>query len=365
MKIRILTIALTLACLFCVKTSKAEIKDTSTHLSISGYVDVYYAYYTDDSVGKGNYQRFPSVSPRSGSIGLNTFQINMQYDADKVRAMGVLHYGDIGQSAWSSTFNSIMEAHAGVKICDKLWLDAGFFRTHFGTEFLLPRENLMSSVTVNTFYEPYYESGFRLNYMPTKKLEIDLYIVNGYGIFIDNNSKKSLGTVITYALGDNGSIGYTNYIGDDAPDSSKKSHLRIHQNVYFNYQFGKLKTQVGGNFCIQQNSDTTGAKTAHMFSGLASMKYLFTAKKAAYVRGEIFNDPSGVMSGLIKDKSGMQTGYKLIGFTAGVEYKPTDKTYIRLEGRHLQNDKNQEIYRWDGKNTSSRDEVMLNFGVSF
>src|SRR6478672_11560988 len=61
---------------------------------VSGYVDAYYAYYTD-SVGTGNFQKFPSVSPRSNQFGLNTALISFQYDAQKLRAIVTLHYGDI------------------------------------------------------------------------------------------------------------------------------------------------------------------------------------------------------------------------------------------------------------------------------
>jgi opacity protein-like surface antigen len=349
--------------LFTLRT-QAEIKDTATHFTLSGYVDVYYAAYTD-SVGIGNYQKFPSISPRSNSFGLNTMQLNMAYEGDKVRAMAVLHYGDIARSAWSSTYNPIMEAHAGVKLCKTLWLDAGFFRTHFGTEYLLPKENFTSSVSVNTYYEPYYESGFRLNYDPTKKLEINIFVLNGYGIYEDNNRKKSLGMGITYALGDKGGIGYTNYIGDDFPDSSRVSHLRVHNNAFINYQVKKLKIQIGGDYCLQANSDTTGKKQATMYSGVASLKYFLTPKYAIYGRYEIFNDQSGIMSSTFHDKANTTTGFKLWGITAGVEYKPTENSYIRLEARQLQNDKNQEIYRWEGKNKSYRQEVMVNFGVSF
>src|SRR5438105_896773 len=110
----LLVLALALFLLFSAKI-KAEIKDTANHITITGYVDVYYAYYTD-SVGTGKFQKFPSIAPRSNAFGLNTFQVNMEYNGDKVRAMGVLHYGDIPLSTWSPLFNNIMEAHAGIKL---------------------------------------------------------------------------------------------------------------------------------------------------------------------------------------------------------------------------------------------------------
>jgi hypothetical protein len=343
-------------------TCSAQTKDSA--LKITGYADVYYAYYTD-SLGINEFQKFPTVSPRSNQFGLNTAQINFQYDAEKVRGMIVFHYGDIPASAWSSTFNNIMEAHAGVRLCTKLWLDAGFFRTHFGTEGLLPKENICNSIAVNSFYEPYFESGIRLNYNPSDKVAIYLYALNGYNTFVETNKHKSVGTLGTYALGEKGNIGYSNYIGDDSPDNVSGSHLRIHNNLFFNYQLKKLKIQIGGDFCAQQNADTTGTRNASMFSGVASFKYACGGKCSVYAREEFFNDQQGFMSTVIVDKSNKQTGYVLTGTTLGTEFTPTANSYIRLEGRQLLMDKNQEIFYWDGYARNYRLEFMMNMGISF
>lgn len=335
-------------------------------IKISGYVDAYYAWYTD-SVGEGNYQKFPSISPRSNQFGVNTAQLTLQYDAEKVRGMAVIHFGDIARSAWSTTFNPIMEAHAGVRLAKKVWLDAGFFRTHIGAEGLLPKENFTSSVSVCTYYEPYYESGIRLNYNPNDKLSINLFLLNGYNMYEDNNRKKSFGMLVTYALGDKGNIGYDNYIGDDTPAAADSiSHLRTYQNVFVNYQIKKLKMQLGFDYALQQNSGISYPnKTASMYSGVLGLKYLLKKQFAIYGRGELFNDPNGFMSGTIIDKQNKNTGLKLWGATAGVEYKPAENSYIRLEGRQLKMDKDQEIFRWNGDNEDSRLEILLNIGISF
>ena len=84
-----------------------------------------------------------------------------------------------------------------------------------------------------------------------------------------------------------------------------------------------------------------------------------------YGREEFFNDSKGFMSGVIIDKTNKYTGYKLRGTTLSMEYKPTDNTYIRLEGRRLQMDKNQEIFRRNQSNKNSRMEIQMNIGIFF
>jgi hypothetical protein len=71
------------------------------------------------------------------------------------------------------------------------------------------------------------------------------------------------------------------------------------------------------------------------------------------------------MSTRFTDENGKQTGDVLTGTTAGVEYKPTENSYIRIETRRLQTDDAQKIFIWDGKSTNTRTEMLLNIGVSF
>ena len=343
----------------------SQSSESSPKLIVTGYVDAYYAYY-NDSVGIGNFQKFPSISPRSKQFGLNTAQLSFQYDAEKIRGLATLHFGDIAKSAWSPTLNNVMEAHAGIRLFKKHWLDAGLFRTHFGTEGLLPKENFTSSVSINTIYEPYFEAGLRLNYNATDKLSFNLLALNGYNTFEDNNDKKSLGLLVTYAFGENGNLGYSNYIGDDTPNEIKTSHLRIHQNIFINYQIKKLKIQLGGDFCIQENSKINDkTKSATMSSGVLGLKYQLNEKIGIYGREELFNDPDGFMSSILTNGLGEASGYKLWGTTLGFEYKPTDSSYIRIEERQISMDKDQQIFIHDGKLSNKRLELLINFGISF
>lgn len=90
-----------------------KIKDATTSpLTFSGYIDSYYAYYTD-SVGIGNFQKFPTTSPRSNSLGLNLAMITAKYTTEKFRSTISLHYGDIVRSSWSTDYSFLQEAHAG------------------------------------------------------------------------------------------------------------------------------------------------------------------------------------------------------------------------------------------------------------
>jgi hypothetical protein len=345
--------------------SFAQTRDTVGNLTITGYADAYYAQYSD-SVGDGNFQKFPTVSPRSNRIGLNIAVLDCKYQGKRIRAHLALHYGDIAKSTWPSNYNNIAKAHAGVRLFKNLWLDLGFFRTHFGTEMLYPSENICSSVAITTYYEPYYESGLRFEYTPSSNLQLSLYILNGYNLVEDNNRKKSLGLLVSYTVSPKVNLNYSNYVGDDSPDTDSASHVRYHNNLYLNGSFGKLTLQAGLDFCVQKHSDITNeSKTGTMVAALLTLKYQVVTVVSVYCRGEIYQDRNGYMSGPLKDDFGKMTGLKLWTATIGTEFRPINNAYLRLEGRQVQMNNNERIFYHQGRPVSTRYEWMINGGVSF
>jgi hypothetical protein len=344
-------------------TAQDTISVGNHHFTSAAYIDTYFAEYTD-SVGTANYQKFPTISPHNG-FGLNTVLLSADYRYDFLRGTFGIQFGDIARSAWSNNFNNIVEAHAGLRLHKKVWLDAGFFRTHIGTEGIYPKENIAASLAVATFNEPFYQAGVRLQVQPDKKLQLNLFALNGYNLFEDNNQKKSFGSLTTYALRNSGTIGYSNYIGDDTPSPADSlEHLRTYHNLFVNCYYRRVRIQAGVDYASQHHSDTLGKRIARMYSGLVAIKY-FRGRYGLYFRAETFHDPQGFLGGVIIDKTGRHSGYLLRGMTAGAEYRPDERSYLRLEARELINDPRQPIYHFHRHNTNIREEIHLHFGVTF
>lgn len=341
-------------------------QDSTRTITLSGYVDVYGSYYTD-SLAAGAFQQFPSTDPRSAQPGLNIAQLSLDYSSPRVRSTVTLHYGDLPLAAWSPDFTFVEEAHAGVRLCKHAWLDGGFFRTHIGGEGLDAKENIASSIALPTYFEPYYEAGFRLNYLPTAKWNISFYLLNGYNIFADNNNKKSAGIYINYALSDHVNITYSDYVGDDTdPDADSVQHLRFYNNLLFTYEKDHIRLLAQVDYAVQQNSALDNPlQSATMISGLLAIRYAICNAFGIYVRGETFQDPEGFLSGIYFDDLGELSGLHISGATLGLEYKPTDNSYVRLEGRELVADTDMFLFYWNGNISNSRFEGLLNVGVWF
>src|SRR5262249_16215166 len=156
-----------------------------------------------------------------------------------------------------------------------------------------------------------YEAGFKFSYAPTSKINLSLFLLNGYNLYIDNNKKKSLGFLGTYAINDHVTVGYDNYLGDDTPEGDTINHFRFYNNAFLNFEKNKIKIVAGGDFCVHQNgSIEEPVKSATMFGGVVEIRYAATKIFDVYGRAEIFHDADGFLSGTFLDKNNHFTGLK-------------------------------------------------------
>lgn len=330
-------------------------------LSLDFYADTYYSVFTDKSPG---YQKYTTVSPLSNTIGLNVLQIGLDYSSKNIRSKGILHFGDIMNATWSSYAPFVQEANVGVHLYKDWWLDVGMFATHIGTESFLPKNNDLSSTTVATYNEPFYQGGAKLSYEGSEKYDLQFWVVNGYNLFLDNNSAKSVGLLFTYNFSKSLSLTYTNLFGRESTDGAKKQ-FRTYHNVYMNGQLTKkFKLTLGADVGTQTNSSLNSANSsATMFNALAILRYQITPKLSMTGRYEIFRDENGFISGFpiaISSK-----GLELDGYTLGMEYKPNKNSYIRAETRYISMANDLKPFLSDNNFIGNRTEFLVTMGTYF
>lgn len=340
-------------------------KDSVEGFRLSGYIDAYYAWYSD-SVGTDQFQKFPTAAPKSESFGLNMLMLSGRYAGDKIRGVFTLHYGDIPDAAWSAKYNMIQEANIGLRVAPKVWVDAGFFRTHLGYESIQPRENIGTGIAITTYYEPYFLSGVKVSYHVTPKLMLQAGVFNGFNTFVETNRNKALGFTVNYEINDNWFVTYNNLLSDESPDGTRKQ-MRLYHNMYSGYRSKKWDIGLECNIGTQQHSKLSdSAATAYMFSALAGVRYKFKNDKfSVYVRGEVFEDSDEILTGPVENANHQLVGINLWGAMAGVQFKPVPNSYIRLEQRSLITEKKEDIFRYQGRYTNNRYEVICAMGVWF
>lgn len=336
-------------------------------IKLSAYIESYYAHYTD-RLPLGNFQKFPTSAPISNSFGLNMAMVNLQYQNDYVNGVLTVHTGDIAASAWSPVYNHIQEAHVGIRLINKLWLEGGYFRTHLGFESIQPRENIGSTIALTTYYEPYYLSGAKLTYYANEKLSLQVNAFNGFNTFVAINKKKSVGFTAVYELRKNFVMSYNCLISDNTPDSISTSHLRLYNDFYLAYKSKRFNLGLEMNFGLQENTGIVDStKMATMFSMTVAGKYkIKNDKYSVYGRAEIFNDPDEILTGPVNNANHQLVGINAIGLNGGIEFKPMPNAYLRLEGRYLHLLKDETIF-YSGQNnyTNVRKEFVSALGFWF
>lgn len=310
---------------------------------ISGYIDAYYAHYSD-RLPLGEFQKFPTSAPISNTFGLNMAMVQFQYQNENLNGIISLHTGDIARSAWSVQYNFIQEAHLGVKLMKKLWLESGFFRTHLGFESIQPRENIGSTIALTTYFEPYFLSGAKLTYYINPKVNVMLGAFNGFNSFVAVNSHKTYGISMGYDINKKLSMSFNSLLSNESKSWESYERNRLYSDLYLTYKSKRIILGFESNFGVQTHSMLTDStKTALMYSITAAAKYKFNnGKYSLYTRGEIFNDNNEILTGPILNSYHQLVGVNAIGFNLGAEYKAKSNTFLRFEGRfiHLKNKEN-------------------------
>lgn len=346
--------------------AKAQDRDWAEYMknfSVSTYVDIYYAYDTDKDKAP---RQFALLSPYRDEFRLNIAQVSLKYNSDLVRGIMTLHHGDIPDMNWAPVTKTryVQEANIGFSPAKGFWIDAGYFITHIGAE-SLPKSSFLSSFAIGTYAEPFIQSGIRFSYDFSDKFYAQFHILNGYNVFEDNNKNKSFGVQLGYTPLGNLKFIYNNIVGNEMPTALNNPKTRFYNQLMMTYSPSKkVDLLLSLDYGMQEKSklkDT--AATASLISGLAAIKYKVHPKVSLCIRGEFFNDADGFLSGTYLNSDGTVTGLKTFGVTAGIEYKPVETMYVRLESRLLNTiDEVQKIFY---ENSRHREEAALNIGFEY
>lgn len=322
----------------------------SPKFSVLGYVD---SYYCTDNLDK-EFDLFSSINHRRETFALNIAYLKFNYTDDNIRAILALQEGDIPKNIYFQEPKNIQQANIEYRLADRLWLGAGIFSTHIGGETTHPRNNFLSSHSATTFFEPTYQTGVVLQYELTNSFSTAVYLINGNHLFEDNNKNKTMAFAFNYALEDF-SISYNNMFGNEEPEG-KKSRLHTYHNVIVNAKLSKSFDLLGQiDYATLENSYK--GSTGTMKSGFLAYKYSINEKFSNSARISYFSETENV--------------YKLnvegFDFTIGLEYKPTENSYIRCESRYLKNigGINKFAFQRNGKPTNELTEFSINFGAWF
>jgi hypothetical protein len=215
----------------------------------------------------------PAVDGRAYTAARAPRQLNVnlahvgRLDRESVRGRLALQAGTSVQSNYAAeprigsvsgpdVSRLIQEGTVGVRVATPLWLDAGVFFSHIGQESWISRDNPVYSRSLIADYTPYYSTGVRAIWQASAAVTVHLHVVNGWQIISETNDEKAAGVRVEYAPKPTLLLGYSNYVGNEQPDSVP-ARVRV-QSVFAGWAGrpdGRLVTRIRGPGGRRRRSD--------------------------------------------------------------------------------------------------------------
>ena len=290
-----------------------------------------------------------SNSMWSNDYRLNVVGLTVNYRAEKIRSNFTLQYGDVPMLLSKVEYQfvkNIRQANFGFKITKRTWIDMGFMLNPIGWESSWPVLNTcLSTASVGGYFEPGSYLGVRFSTQFNDKFEARFYAGNPYSVAYDADTYVSVGCQLIYKPTPNLMILYANMAGFQSKFSEPDPRFRLYNNLVAYYDpFKWLNLTAQYDFAWQTNSHLGSDVSilAYVNSGYLQATYRPLKWFACSVKGEFYADPNGFLSGVYDDGNGKERGLGTIGVTGGVEFKPIQIIYLRMELRYV--DADQKIY---------------------
>ena len=313
---------------FCQDTAKEKPK-----ITVGGYVDAYVGYHSVEPTDKA--VPFFVSSARHNEFNINLAYVTVSYEAERIRgrltpAIGT--YMAANYAAEPPNFRHFQEASAGVRLWAKrnIWLDVGLIGSPFTNETCISKDHLLYSRSLAPEYVPYYLTGAKLTLPLSSKLNLYLYLLNGWQNIVETNDNKALATQLEYRPTAKTLFNWNTYIGNEQSIVTPENRMRYFTDLYTTYNTdGKLSVTACIYAGVQQRQ-TNQTQTDHLWGQAnVAMRYRLSVVAAVAGRVEYYYDP---------DKVQIQTNSLLKGFNGGsfslgYTHKITENALFRVENR--------------------------------
>lgn len=293
--------------------------------SFSGYLETYFSYdfnQPDDHLRPDFLYNFK----RHNEFSINLALFQAAYEDENIRANLGLMLGNYAQFNLADEPNwaqMVYEASIGFRILDNLWLDVGIMPSHIGFESAIGADGWHLSRSLLAENSPYFLTGVRFSYHHNSKIDMTLWLTNGWQNVqrIHGNQALGVGLGVNYRPIKSLELNYSNYFGNEQGGSFRQN--RFFNNFYAQYYFGKWGATLGTDFGVEP----TIAGNLNEWSGItASLKRTITKEITLAGRAEYYSDHKGVI---------LSEGLKVSGLSSNIDYQIHPSGLIRLELRQF------------------------------
>jgi len=323
--------------------SKAEqwkLKHLMKGLSLDVYMDAYYVGNIGGTIPTSHTYEFQTNSPFINEARVNMFDVTMNYNNSWARMTADFRIGDQPLLLSSSTAqwtNYLTQASLGFTFGKGVWIDFGYLDSPMGVESSMPINNIFSTCTVGTYFEPTSDLGAFLSYTtPDESWCLGGWAGNAFTLPDGKNIHPQYGLVIDFNPSDAFTLSFNNNLGNTAKSGAKYYKYLAFNNLYTQWNpMPKLTLigQVDMAFQKVESKSKDSARLGTMTSGLLGAKFYFLPKFAFAMRAEVFYDPKEIFIG--SKYTGKTSDFVIFGASAGLEFNPGKNAYFRVQYNFL------------------------------
>jgi hypothetical protein len=204
-------------------------------------------------------------------------------------------------------------------------LQFGKFVTYHGAEVIEARDDFNYSRSFLFNYAiPFTHTGLTAGYTFSKAFSANIYMVNGWDVFDDNNKGKTFGTSFVVTPIEPFSMNFGFMYGPEQSHNSKNYRFLFDWVGTFKAT-KNLTFMVNTDFANEENDPLNNGMNSRWYGIAGYTKYDFTGWFNTTIRAEYFNDKNGVRTGIAQ---------KLKEITITPEFRIVKNLLLRPEYRH-------------------------------
>ncbi|MBS1584134.1 MAG: porin [Bacteroidetes bacterium] len=208
-----------------------------------------------------------------------------------------------GQYALHDAYRYMSEAYGGYHFNigrTGINVDAGLFMSYIGLNSYYQVENWEYQASFTSDNTPWFFNGMRIQIIPSSKLKIEPWIINGWQSYGKFNSMPGFGANITWCPNENLKLLTNDYYGKDAPMIPKRKRFHSDNSLLIRYYkntqnsgisqaafslTGDLGFETGGGVNGFSNSDTAKGPAQYFLSAMFYNRVWFYKNKFAWTIG--------------------------------------------------------------------------------
>jgi hypothetical protein len=343
----------------CATWLGAQSRDTTTQITLRGFVDAYYAY--DFNRPADADRLFTTQAVRHDEMNVNLAWLGVTVERKKVRARVALQAGTSVQANYAGeprdgaisgpeVSRFIQEAVAGVRLADKLWVDAGIYYSYLGLENWTSADNPTYTRSLVADYTPYYLSGVKLTWAITPRLTGQVHAVNGWQNISESNRNTAFGARLDYVVSPALTLAYANFVGNERVRGNERAYRIFNQAMAKGITPGAIEWQ--GQFDVGQEDSSS------WYGAVLIVRRSVTPRVAVVGRVERYSDPDQVLL-----RTNLADGFVGNGASAGVDVllDPGVRWRSELRGMRTTN----AVFWESSASLASRTNAVLVTSLSF